>query len=103
MKLRRTRYSCEVCGAHMKPGPGFRKETAPGAAAQCMAALALMLGIAIFLAVLLYGRQHDLGPGVGVIAGILTYVVINEIAARLPRVRRLRCAACGQKHEIAAR
>lgn len=96
--------ACPACGAASKQGLEFRHSVGPGPAARILGRLAVALGLATSVVAILCGHDSlgGYGTAAAALSGFLVFVVVEGIAARLPRSRRLRCAACGWQHDVVA-
>ena len=93
-----------MCSSRLRAGLSYRHSAGPGRASRWIAALGGVLGLASGIAALLFGGSAFGGYGVAsaCLVGVLVWVVINQIAARCPRSRVLRCKACGWRCEVAS-
>lgn len=68
-----------------------------------MGRLAVVGGLATFGYAICCGRNSLGGYGAAsaCLAGFLVWAVLNQVAARYPRVRVRSCGACGWRREIA--
>ncbi len=96
--------NCPSCGQTLGLGIQFLHSVGPGRAARRIASVAVLLGLGTFAYAVLVGNDSFGGYGAAssVLAGLLVWAVGNQIAARLPRARRLRCRACSWQREVPA-
>lgn len=94
--------SCPSCGKPFALGIQFRHAIGPGRLARRLARVAVLLGLGTFAYAVTYGSESLGGYGAAgaMLAGLLVWTVCNQVAARCPRSRLLRCSACTWQREL---